>query len=123
VTEIGLGSSATDKSLLKLEYDYGTNTENNGSLRSQKISFSGLTQPFEQTYIYDDLNRLQSAEEKVSTTTTWKQTFTYDRYGNRRFDAANTTTLTASNNITNPTIDTATNRFDFGKLNWLISAA
>ena len=35
VTEIGLGSSATDKSLLKLEYDYGTNTQYNGSLRSQ----------------------------------------------------------------------------------------
>ncbi len=115
VTEIGLGSSATDKSLLKLEYDYGTNTQNNGSLRSQKISFSGLSQPFEQTYIYDDLNRLQSAEEKVSTTTTWKQTFTYDRYGNRRFDTANTTTLSASNNITNPTIDTATNRFSSGQ--------
>ncbi len=115
VTEIGLGNSATDKSLLKLEYDYGTNTQNNGSLRSQKISFSGLSQPFEQTYIYDDLNRLQSAEEKVSNATTWKQTFVYDRYGNRRFDAANTTTLSASNNVTNPTIDTATNRFSSGQ--------
>ncbi len=61
------------------------------------------------------MNRLQSAEEKVNTSTTWKQTFTYDRYGNRRFDAANTTTLAASNNITNPTIDTATNRFSSGQ--------
>jgi RHS repeat-associated protein len=111
VTQIGLGSSATDKSLLKLEYDYGTNTQNNGSMRSQKISFNGLSQPFEQNYQYDDLNRLLSAEEKVGTTQTWKQTFSYDRYGNRRFDAANTTTIAASNNVTNPTIDTATNRF------------
>ncbi len=111
VTEIGLGNSATDKSLLKLEYGYGTNTQNNGSLRSQKISFSGLSQPFEQTYAYDDLNRLLSATETVNGSQTWKQTFTYDRYGNRRFDAANTTTLAASNNVTNPQIDTATNRF------------
>ncbi len=96
---------------MKLEYGYGTNTQNNGSLRSQKISFNGLTQPFEQTYAYDDLNRLLSAEEKVNNATTWKQTFQYDRYGNRRFDAANTTTLTNSNNVTNPNIDTATNRF------------
>ena len=117
VTQIGLGSSATDKSLLKLEYDYGTNLQNNGSLRSQKINFSGLSQPFEQTYTYDDLNRLQSATEVITgqTTPTWKQTFLYDRYGNRRFDAANTTTLAQNNNITNPNINTSDNRFSAGQ--------
>jgi RHS repeat-associated protein len=113
VTQIGLGNSATDTSLLKLEFGYGNNTQNNGSMRSQKISFNGLAQPFEQTYAYDDLNRLQSATETVNNgaTTTWKQTFQYDRFGNRRFDAANTTTLTALNSITNPLIDTSNNRF------------
>jgi RHS repeat-associated protein len=114
VTEIGLGYSATDKSLLKLEYGYGSSTENNGNLRTQKISFSGLAQPFEQTYIYDSLNRLQSAEEKVNNSTTWKQTFSLDRYGNRRFDTAgsNTTTLgSCSQAICNPLINTSDNRF------------
>lgn len=115
ITQIGLGNSATDTSLLKLEYGYGTNTENNGSLRTQKISFNGLSQPFEQVYSYDDLNRLLSAEEKVDDETTWKQTFQYDRYGNRRFDANQTTTLAQSNNVTNPQIDTATNRFSAGQ--------
>jgi len=115
IMQIGLGNSSTDTSLLKLEYGYGTNTENNGSLRTQKISFNGLSQPFEQVYSYDDLNRLLSAEEKVSNTTTWKQTFQYDRYGNRRFDANQTTTLAQSNNVTNPQIDTATNRFSAGQ--------
>jgi RHS repeat-associated protein len=110
VTQIGLGSSATDKSLLKLEYGYGTATQNNGSLRSQQISFNGLAQPFEQTYGYDDLNRLLSAEEKVNSVITWKQIFLYDRYGNRRFDAANTTTIAASNKVTNPQINTSDNR-------------
>jgi RHS repeat-associated protein len=113
VTQVGLGNSATDTSLLKLEFGYGTATQNNGAMRSQKISFNGLTQPFEQTYAYDDLNRLQSSTETINSgaTTNWKQTFQYDRFGNRRFDAANTTTLTALNSITNPLIDTSNNRF------------
>jgi YD repeat-containing protein len=115
VTEIRLGASASDQSLLKLEYGYGNETQNNGSLRSQKITFAGLSQAYEQTYTYDDLNRLKSAEEKIGTSTTnWKQTFEYDRFGNRTFDAANTTTLPVSNNVTNPAISTATNRFSTG---------
>lgn len=112
ITQIGLGTTDSTQDLLKLELGYGTNLQNNGSLRSQKISFSGLANPFEQTYLYDDLNRLQSAEEKVQGTTTWKQTFTIDRYGNRRFDAANTTTITGCGQKTcNPHINTSDNRF------------
>jgi RHS repeat-associated protein len=114
VTQIGSGSSATDTSLLKLDFGYGTATQNNGSMRSQKISFNGLSQPFEQTYAYDDLNRLQTATETVNNgaTTTWKQTFQYDRFGNRRFDAANTTNLSQSSptKVTNPLINTSDNR-------------
>lgn len=116
ITEIALGNSATDKSLLKLEYGYGSNTQNNGNLLSQKITFNGLTQPFEQTYSYDSLNRLQSAEEKVNNSPTWKQTFEYDRYGNRRFDANNTTTLgSCSQAVCNPLINTSDNRFSSGQ--------
>lgn len=115
ITQIGLGNSAADASLLNLEYGYGNNQQNNGSLRTQKISFNGLAQPFEQIYQYDDLNRLLSAEEKVNNQTTWRQSFTYDRYGNRRFDANQTTTLAQSNNITNPQIDASTNRFSSGQ--------
>ncbi len=122
ITEIALGNSATDKSLLKLEYGYGNNTQNNGNLLSQKITFNGLTQPFEQTYSYDSLNRLQSAEEKVNNSPTWKQTFQYDRYGNRRFDAANTTTLgSCSQAVCNPLINTSDNRFSSGQ-NYLYDA-
>ncbi len=44
-----------------------------------------------QNYTYDSLNRLKSAEETISSQTSWKQTFTFDRYGNRNFDEANTT--------------------------------
>ncbi len=115
-TQIGLGYSATNTNLLKIEYNYGTTTpttsDNNGSLRQQKISYAGQTAQITQNYTYDMLNRLKSATETVSgnTNPTWKQTFNYDIYGNRRFDAANTTTLPANNGIYNPNIG-ADNKF------------
>jgi RHS repeat-associated protein len=59
------------------------------------------------------LNRLQSSTETVNNQVTWQQSFSYDRYGNRRFDAANTTNLsqsTSPSKITNPQINTADNR-------------
>lgn len=56
---------------------------------------------------------------------TWKQTFTFDRYGNRNFDEADTTTLpktcgtspnftvcTADKKVVNPAIDISNNRLD-----------
>ena len=119
-TQIGLGTSATNTSLLKLDYDYGS-TDNNGNIKSQTITVPtvGINQGFTaiQTYTYDSLNRIKDAKEMIGTTQTWKQTFTYDRYGNRRFDQANTTfpTSFANPNITNPTIDTANNRFTTGQ--------
>ena len=82
-TQIGLGTSSTDSSTLKLEYGYGTTT-NNGNVLSQTITApqtgSGnliLTQG----YTYDKLNRLTIATENSGTT--WSQNYGYDRYGNR----------------------------------------
>jgi RHS repeat-associated protein len=118
ITEIGLGTTDTTQNLLRLELDYGTNTQNNGSLREQKITVPtvGGTPGFTavQTYTYDDLNRIQSATEMIGQTETWKQTFTIDRYGNRRFNTGTglTTTLgSCTEEVCNPTISTATNRF------------
>ncbi len=69
-----------------------------------------------QTYNYDSLNRLKSATETISGSQSWKQTFTFDRYGNRRFDPNNTTTLgSCPANQCNPTIDAANNRFTTGQ--------
>ena len=121
-TQIALGTTqgATDK--LKLDFSYGT-TQNNGNVQSQTITVPtvGTTAGFTatQNYVYDSLNRLKSAEETIPNQTGWKQTFQYDRYGNRTFDEANTTTLpkncggaVCSNDIpvVNPTIDTSKNR-------------
>ena len=118
VTQIGLGTSTTDTSLLKLEYKYNTtgNTDNNGSMLEQKITVptvggsSGFTAT--QTYTYDALNRLSAATETISTQT-WKQEFSYDRYGNRSYvtGTGHTTTLGGCTTACNPAFDAATNRF------------
>jgi len=114
ITQIGLGTTDAPQNLLKFEYTCGAseNTDNNGDMRVKKISFDCLSQTlFEQTYTYDSLNRLQDATEMVGTTPTGKQTFTDDRYGNRRFDANNTTALGSGLTGRNRTISTSNNRF------------
>ena len=93
--QIALGTVQNGTDKLKLDYGYGT-TANNGNVLSQTITVKRSGQSdlvFDQTYTYDELNRISIVEEKTGTTTNWKQAFTFDRYGNRRFDEANTTTL------------------------------
>jgi len=72
-----------------------------------------------QNYSYESLNWLKSAVENVtphggSAVQSWRQSFTFDRYGNRRFDFANGNTTFPDPNcpeaICNPTISTANNR-------------
>jgi hypothetical protein len=85
-----------------LKYECGaTAAMNKGNVLTQDITVkrSGTSDLiFNQTYTYDELNRLKS--------------FTFDRYGNRRFDEANTTMPTSFSNqaLTNPTISTSNNR-------------
>jgi len=125
VTQIGLGVTNNTQNLLKLEFDYeGANPgstvsdRNNGSMREQKITVPtvGESSGFiaTQTYSYDGLNRLGSATENISSAQTWKQTFSYDRYGNRRFNTESNNTTTLPENfdpdVFNPTISTSTNR-------------
>jgi RHS repeat-associated protein len=105
--QIGLGTSATDSSKLQLDYTYGT-TNNNGNVLSQTITLPGLT--LTQSYTYDELNRLKSAQEQSGSS--WKQTYLYDRYGNRTFDAANSTYPAP---LTNPSINQSNNRLSEGQ--------
>lgn len=111
-TEIGLGTTQSSIDRLKLNYAYGTTT-NNGNVQSQTITIpSGPT--ITQSYTYDSLNRLKSAEEMNPTTQSWKQTFLYDRFGNRTFDA-DTTKTTANALSSTLTISSTTNRINTGQ--------
>jgi RHS repeat-associated protein len=105
--EIGLGNTQdiTATKLWQVNYEYGelntdgtiNQTKNNGNITRQTLAvpatngnsgFSAI-----QTYAYDSLNRLQSAEETIGGGQTWKQVYKFDKYGNRNFVEANTTTL------------------------------
>lgn len=110
-TEIGLGTTQGGIDRLKLNYDYGTIT-NNGNVQSQTITVPTISSVTDyavtQSYTYDSLNRLKSAEEINGSTQSWKQTFIYDRYGNRTFDTNDTSTGMVSSLLA---IDQNTNKF------------
>ena len=120
-TQIALGSLQNGIDKLKLNYTYITTGQNNnnGNVLSQTITVptvgtnTGFTAT--QNYTYDSINRLKSATETIGSQT-WKQTFIYDRYGNRTFDVANTTTLGSCPAAQcNPTVSTTNNRFNPGQ--------
>jgi RHS repeat-associated protein len=100
---VGISLRKQTTSLWSVSYDYGT-TDNNGNLKSQTILHPGITQPLVQTYLYDSLNRLTQAREVQNNVEQWKQTFSYDRFGNRTVDVNQTTpSLVGPNPVINPT--------------------
>jgi RHS repeat-associated protein len=124
ITQIGLGTSATDTGIWKVNYDYGRLnqdgtvdvTKNDGNVIRQTITVPGVVSPFVQSYTYDSLNRLTEAQETNGGQQTWKQTYGYDRYGNRTgfsyFIGQDQVTLNAVNQ---PDVDPLTNRFRSGQ--------
>ena len=124
VTQLGLGNSAADTSLWKVDYEFGelnsngtvVANKNTGNIAKQTVSFNGLSQPFVQSYKYDALYRLTEAKETADSTQNWKQEFGYDRYGNRtsynKFLGTAAVTLTAKEK---PTIQASNNRFNSGQ--------
>jgi RHS repeat-associated protein len=111
LTQVGLGTSTANQDLLKLDYSYGIN-DNNGSMKSQQITIQNQFVA-NQNYTYDNLNRLSSSQEVINSQQNWKQVFLYDRYGNRKFDVAQTTTLGGCPQaVCNPDASTASNRLD-----------
>jgi RHS repeat-associated protein len=115
-TQIALGNSPNATNLLKLNFDYG-GTDNDGNLKSQTIAVPtvGINQGFTaiQTYNYDSLNRLKDAKEMIGTNQTWKQTYKFDKYGNRNFDTVNNNTTTLAGTlpkVVNPEALTSNNQ-------------
>jgi RHS repeat-associated protein len=125
IKQTGLGTSATDTSLWKVNYEYGELNEdgsvnedkNVGNIAKQVIAIP--TTSFVQTFKYDALNRLKEAKETASSVTgaeNWKQTFDYDRYGNRTsfYQKVGTTVLPIDNKSL-PQVDPNKNRFTTGQ--------
>jgi RHS repeat-associated protein len=106
-TRIELGASGGASALLRLEYAYG-GERNNGNVLSQRIVVPGELD-LQQSYEYDELNRLRRAEERNGVTPVWRQVYGYDAYGNRTL-AAGTTLPAALDDSNNPTISESTNR-------------
>lgn len=111
--EIKLGTSGAPSSIIDLDYSYGT-TNNNGNVQS--IAYNGGGLSYTQTFAYDALNRLTTAQENSGTN--WSQTNGYDRYGNRWVDlgsGSQSLYFTASNNrITGSSYDSAGNLLNDG---------
>lgn len=119
LTEIRLGTTQGGVDRLKLEYGYGAAGTNNGNVQTQIIAVPAVgTAPSfttTQTYEYDALNRLLWAKEMNGSTQAWKQSYWYDRFGNRRFnETPGATTLPAidpnNSNATNPAISELNNQ-------------
>ena len=125
ITEISLGNSDGNAGLWKVNYEYGElqqngtidAVKNNGNLARQTISVptigaaTGFTAT--QNYTYDPLDRIKSASEYISGNQSWKQTFNFDRFGNRSFDAANTSLQSSDSaipKVTNPEIQPSNNK-------------
>ncbi|MBK9214286.1 MAG: RHS repeat-associated core domain-containing protein [Chloracidobacterium sp.] len=122
-TQIALGATQGTTNLLKLDYSYGDwngssidATKNNGNIVQQVITVPnspGNSDAFNATqkYYYDSLNRIDDSTEEIGSQT-WRQDFTFDRYGNRNFNRTNTTVPASFSNpaVTDPTISTSNNR-------------
>ena len=124
ITELSLGSSATDGSLWRLSYQHGEldasgnidERKNTGNVARQSISGAGLASSFVQSYKYDPLHRIIDARETNGVNQTWTQSFGYDRYGNRTSLSQNVGGQQLEiNNLTLPEIDPITNRFREGQ--------
>lgn len=95
----------------------------NGNVAGQRISVPGIAMR-EQTFGYDELNRLTTASELSAGVVAWRQGFAYDRHGNRTFNEMLTSTLPKScrsglgtsvcpgdRKRLNPAISSSTNRY------------
>jgi RHS repeat-associated protein len=114
VVQIGVGTSLSDSSKLRLDYTFGVlegvnlnAARNNGNVQSQTITLPGVS-AIVQKYEYDELNRLKMAQEVGANG--WTEEFSYDRFGNR-----NGVTISQLSNhplpTTAPEVDPNTNRF------------
>lgn len=110
---IKLGTASSPASIVSIAYNYGSTT-NNGNVQS--ITYNGGGLSYSQSFGYDSLNRLTTANENSGAN--WSQTNGYDRYGNRWIDlggGSQSLYFTGGNNrITGSSYDEAGNLLNDG---------
>jgi len=91
----------------------GSNSTNNGNLLRQENYIPG-SNFFQDNFDYDSINRLNSINEKLNGTgvDTFKQAYTYDRWGNRTIDQGNTSPGLPLSMRSAFTANTATNQLN-----------
>jgi len=107
--QIELGTSGNPTSIVSLVYSYGTSS-NNGNVSSVTYNGGGLS--YTQTFGYDALNRLTTAQENGGAS--WSQTNSYDRYGNRAIVGGALSFNASNNRITGWSYDAAGNLLNDG---------
>ncbi|HBB95760.1 MAG TPA: hypothetical protein DC054_10250, partial [Blastocatellia bacterium] len=91
-------------------------TDNNGNLKKQDIYIPGVDGFATDWFSYDALNRLQLANETYhvnssnTNTDVWRQTYVYDRYGNRTIAQGSSDTFGLSSFIPNYAASTSSNK-------------
>jgi RHS repeat-associated protein len=117
--QLGLGASAANSALWKVNYEYGELAQNGVDVETEKntgnIARQTLTVPgtnFVQAYRYDPLYRIKEAKETTGANQNWIQNWTYDRYGNRLTFTQNIGGITTA---PNPAVENLTNRFSSGQ--------
>jgi RHS repeat-associated protein len=120
-TSIKLGTSSAPASIVNLTYTYG-GTSNNGNIITAGYVGGGLS--YTQTFTYDALNRLETAQETKAGDLSWEQTFSYDRYGNRAevINGSPNMTFTAANKIVGRSYDLAGNQLTDGNHSYTYDA-
>jgi RHS repeat-associated protein len=87
-------------------------TKNNGNIQSQTIGAPGAVMI--QSYTYDAVNRLASAQETTSGKFKWQESYEYDRWGNRTSLAVTGPDGILLATQSTPAVNAATNRLAGG---------
>lgn len=101
----------------------GSMPDNNGNLLKQEIDVPGSDHFSVQWFVYDSLNRLQSANEVDypyvgGSQERWRQTYIYDRFGNRTIDQNSANTYGDGIPKPNFSVITASNRLGGRLVDW-----
>jgi YD repeat-containing protein len=106
VEDIRLGTASQLSDRLRLQFEYGSGNTNNGNVRKQTVTPTGIGNLFT-VYTYVGVIRLKTAVDASR----WSRVYGYDDYGNRWIESTNRPAdLTYATPTAQSQFDAATNR-------------